>query len=610
MIILYFSLCSNTTNSEEQVHLKDEDCDSCFSVWHSGPDGTNQVITQGCWTKGIALNCIQDDQCVHNPKLLATQMSKKWSNVSLCCCRGFMCNDNLVTYSKTLTQEEKITIPVLILIAVSLAGVMLAVVLSIVFAAKNRKLRRRKEKNTLEYVTDDCYARVENGKNICTSPKEKLLSNSPNSDIQNSKLPQQPHFSLNHFLFDGVVSEETITTVVHHLKRRRHTSGGGESDKGPAEVAGKKFKSSQIHRFQKETKVYRLLNELDHKSKFFLLWYGSYENETGGGDGSGEQDKDLLICLELAPLGPLSFFLTANTLDWLQLSNMLLDISRGIALLHNNLNTGEGRHVTVCHRDLNTTNILVRADLSCCISNFSHAIVIEPNSKVDFENEFKKGSLGSVRYLAPELLDGSLNVSDLENSLKQVDVYALGLLFWEASRRCRDLYQGVAVPQFELAYEKEMGTSPPPTSEQMRILVAKHKARPLFPEVWKDSNPAIQMLKETITESWEEEGEARLTTCCILERFQIIDTEMQRYKLVSQGPPSVDKSWLNNTQPERSNATGEVARLERSFNNEATTANSRKKDNIISGQRPTIRIQPHQGKQYINELCVYLLTLS
>ena len=217
--------------------------------------------------------------------------------------------------------------------------------------------------------------------------------------------------------------------------------------------------------------------------------------------------------------------------------------------------------------------------------------------KVDLENEWTRDSLGSVRYLAPELLDGTLNVTDLENSLKQVDVYALGLLFWEASRRCRDLYQGVAVPQFELAYEKEMGTSPPPTFEQMRILVAKHKARPLFPEVWKDSNPAIQMLKETITESWEEEGEARLTTCCILERFQIIDTEMQRYKLVSQGPPSVDKSWLNNTQPERSNAAGEVARLERSFNNEATTGNNnRKKDNIISGQRPTIRIQPHQGK--------------
>ena len=70
-----------------------------------------------------------------------------------------MCNDNLVTHhTKTFTKEqEEITIPVLVLIAVSLAGVMLAVVLSIIYAAKNRKLRRRKEKNTLEYVTDDCY---------------------------------------------------------------------------------------------------------------------------------------------------------------------------------------------------------------------------------------------------------------------------------------------------------------------------------------------------------------------------------------------------------------------------------------------------------------------
>ena len=343
-----------------------------------------------------------------------------------------------------------------------------------------------------------------------------------------------------------------------------------------------------------------------------MIWYGSYENETGGGGGEAQdQDKNLLICLELAPLGPLSLFLTANTMDWLQLSKMLLDISRGIALLHNNLNTRDGRHVTVCHRDLNTTNILVRADLSCCISNFSHAIVFEPSAKVDIvdvANRLTTNSLGSVRYLAPEILDGSLNVTNLENSLKQADVYTLGLLFWEASRRCHDLYQGVAVPKFELAYEKEMGISPPPTSEQMRILVAKHKARPLFPEVWKDSNPAIQMLKETITESWEEEGEARLTTFCILERFQIIDTEMQRYKLVSQGPPTVDKSWLNNTQSERSNAN-EVARLERSFNNKAATSNNRKKDNIFSGQRPTIRIQPHQG-MYLSYLLLFLVQIQ
>lgn len=493
-----------------------------------------------------------------------------------------MCNDNLVT--KTFTKEEEVTIPALVLIAVSLVAVMLAVAISLIYAAKHRKLRRKAEKKTsLENVSDD-YASLEVGK-ICESSKEKLLSDGSDAARHNA-FKEPPLLNLNNFLFDGVLSEETIATVVHHLKRRRQSGGDFH---GPAEVAGKKFKSSQIQRFQKETKVYQLLNELDYAS-FFLHWYGSYEDETGG-----DLDKDLLICLELAPLGPLSLFLTANTLDWLQLSHMLLDISRGIALLHNNLNTRDGRHVTVCHRDLNTSNILVRADLSCCISNFSHAFVFEPCTKVDLTTTMENESVaGSVRYLAPELLDASLNLTNLENSFKQVDVYALGLLFWEASRRCHDLYQGVAVPKFELAYEKEMGTSPPPTLEQMRILVAKHKARPLFPEVWKDSNPAIQMLKETITESWEEEGEARLTTCCILERFQIIDAEMERYKLVSRGPPTVDKSWLNNTQPERFNA-GEVARLERSFNNGATTTNNRKKDNIISGQRPTIRIQPHQG---------------
>lgn len=44
--------------------------------------------------------------------------------------------------------------------------------------------------------------------------------------------------------------------------------------------------------------------------------------------------------------------------------------------------------------------------------------------------------------MAPEVLEGAVNLRDCESSLKQIDVYALGLLLWELATRCTDLFQG------------------------------------------------------------------------------------------------------------------------------------------------------------------------
>lgn len=50
--------------------------------------------------------------------------------------------------------------------------------------------------------------------------------------------------------------------------------------------------------------------------------------------------------------------------------------------------------------------------------------------------------MGTVRYMSPEVLGGALNLRDFETALKQVDVYALGLIYWESFRRCSALYPG------------------------------------------------------------------------------------------------------------------------------------------------------------------------
>lgn len=42
--------------------------------------------------------------------------------------------------------------------------------------------------------------------------------------------------------------------------------------------------------------------------------------------------------------------------------------------------------------------------------------------------------VGTKRYMAPEVLDESIRI-DVFESYKQTDIWALGLVFWEISRR-------------------------------------------------------------------------------------------------------------------------------------------------------------------------------
>ena len=44
--------------------------------------------------------------------------------------------------------------------------------------------------------------------------------------------------------------------------------------------------------------------------------------------------------------------------------------------------------------------------------------------------------------MAPGVLEGAVNLRDCESALKQVDMYAIGLIYWETFMRCTDLFPG------------------------------------------------------------------------------------------------------------------------------------------------------------------------
>lgn len=60
--------------------------------------------------------------------------------------------------------------------------------------------------------------------------------------------------------------------------------------------------------------------------------------------------------------------------------------------------------------------------------------------------------------MAPEVLEGAVNLRDCESSLKQIDVYAMGLILWEIVSRCSDIYvPGSEVPAYKQPFEREIG---------------------------------------------------------------------------------------------------------------------------------------------------------
>ncbi|NXK97534.1 AMHR2 protein, partial [Formicarius rufipectus] len=88
------------------------------------------------------------------------------------------------------------------------------------------------------------------------------------------------------------------------------------------------------------------------------------------------------------------------------------------------------------HRDLSSQNVLVREDGTCAIGDFGLALALPPRAQ---DGTGTQHGAGTQRYLAPEILDESLDLRAWGRALRQADVYALALLLWEILSRCQAL---------------------------------------------------------------------------------------------------------------------------------------------------------------------------
>lgn len=215
-------------------------------------------------------------------------------------------------------------------------------------------------------------------------------------------------------------------------------------------------------------------------------------------------------------LGNLQDFLTANILSWEELVAMAGSIARGLAHLHSDITPSGVPKVPVAHRDLKSSNILVKSRKECTLCDFGLALRLDLSLTVD--DYANSGQVGTARYMAPEVLESRVNLEDLE-AFKQMDVYSMALVHWEMASRCHAIGE---VKSYEPAFGSKVCEQP--CVDSMRDLVLRDRGRPDIPTAW-TQHTGMNVFCSTITECWDHDPEARLTAHCVVERLNVLQQE-------------------------------------------------------------------------------------
>ncbi|KAF7642077.1 hypothetical protein LDENG_00265110, partial [Lucifuga dentata] len=418
----------------------------CYGLWEKRPDGQIHLVKQGCWTH------IGDQQECHGDRCLVTATPSQIQSGSyrFCCCSQDLCNANFTEAPPTIgtpalrpvktdgrqdgqTDTQPLQKAEAVLIAMVTVAVAAILIVALFLGYRILTGNRKHGLSSLDAL--------------------EVVNSEPAVDLDNLKLLELIGRGRYGSVFRGCLNERTI--------------------------AVKLFSSANRPNFTNEHAIYTLplLQQHDNIAHFLT----AHERTN---DGRAE----FLIVMEFYPHGSLSHFLSVHTVDWLTCCRMTHSLTRGLSFLHTELYRGGQYKPAVAHRDVTSRNVLVRGDLSCVLADFGLSMRLTGNRPCHHgdDDTVAISEVGTVRYMAPEVLGGAVNLRDCESALKQVDVYAAALLYWESFSRCSDLFPGESVPDYQLAFQVELGNHP--SFEEMQQLVVREKRRPRFPDAWKENS--------------------------------------------------------------------------------------------------------------------------
>ncbi|XP_003382254.1 putative kinase domain protein [Trichinella spiralis] len=444
----------SSSNSDEQICFPQ--FSQCMTIWQYYPGNENitTISLQGCWKSN-------DYDCERHRCIAHADINTEFLTHSrYCCCSSSLCNENY-TYefiakrpseTRSITDENNgvkeftISISIFVLFIVVALVALVYLIVRLCFSSGS----------LFTVCTKHCLGK-----------RQLLLFNGKTGAGLDEHQDVNPaDICLFHVLCTGRYSTTWLASF------------------GGRHVAVKMYVDEAASSYANELAVFKLpLMNHDNLVNFYCCSSSSSGGNTGANKDVNNHHPGLgkyWLVTGYEAGGTLTEFLNVNKLSWIEMCRMAASVTRGLAHLHSELKSGGLVKPAIAHRDVKSGNVLVKSNGECCLCDFGFAIVLDKTALCKNGICASLTEVGTFRYMAPELLEGAANLRDPETTLKQVDVYALGLVLWEIVSRCQHVYM----------------------MSRMR-----YRSYPL------------KSLRELIEDCWDQDCEARISSLCAEERF-------------------------------------------------------------------------------------------
>ncbi|KAK9960844.1 hypothetical protein ABG768_008678 [Culter alburnus] len=476
----------------------------CVAIWRKINDNT--TIETLCHKPSELLYGIM----VENYNNTKCEMRKRMSNrgpFHICSCNAEECNDKLI-FTLPIVPDPTNN-QVVLVILVSLLPLLVLAVLVIASFYWYRMYRRRKLD---EWETKKPSKRKGPKGPLDCSDACAIMMDDDRSDSSSTHAN-----NLNHnteplpIELDLQVGKGRFAEV-YKAKLRQSPSEQFET------VAVKIFPYEEYASWKNEKDIF---SDIDLKHENILHFLTAEERKV---------EKQYWLITAYHPRGNLQEYLTRHLISWEDLRVLGGSLARGVAHLHSD-HTPCGRpKVPIVHRDLKSSNILVKNDLTCCLCDFGLGLRLDNSLSVD--DLANSGQVGTARYMAPEVLESRINLENIE-SFKQTDVYSMALVLWEITSRCNAIGE---VKDYEPPFGSKVREHP--CVESMKDNVLRDRGRPEIPNSWM-KHQGVATVCATINECWDHDPEARLTAQCVAERFNDMDDDLDKLSTCSSSEEKI-----------------------------------------------------------------------